>query len=448
MGLFVQRGLKVGHNKGTSTIKPVRIDHCRTVTLLMKQHIGAPAVPCVAPKDHVLAGQLVGRADAPLCAPVHASISGTVKKIDIVRVPGGEDVQAVVIESDGKMERIQTQPPKADTLEEFLQAVRDSGLVGLGGAGFPTQLKLQGAAGKTDILLVNAAECEPYITTDHREALDESESVLEGIRIICKWMGLKKAMIGIENNKGDAIALMKELCAENTSPELELSVGVLPSRYPQGAEKMFIYSLTKRVVPLGKLPFDVGVLTMNIGSVAFIGRYMHTGMPLISRTVTVDGDAVPHPMNVRVPIGIGLQELCEFCGTGECPDIKPAKIILGGPMMGGASPDLNTVISKCNNSVLLFSARQARLKPETACIRCGACVAACPMQLQPLKLEQAYYKQDAEALEELCVSGCMECGSCAYICPAGRELVQRIRLGKVIWNDAKESAKAKEAAKA
>jgi electron transport complex protein RnfC len=190
------------------------------------------------------------------------------------------------------------------------------------------------------------------------------------------------------------------------------------------------------VVPLGKLPPDVGVLTMNIGSVAFVGRYMLSGMPLISRTVTVDGDAVPHPMNLRAPIGIHIRELCERCGVED----KPAKIILGGPMMGAATPDLNAALSKRDNAVLLFGAEKAKLKSETACIRCGCCVMACPMNLQPLKLEQAYFNRDAQALEALSAQGCMECGCCSYVCPAGRELVQRIRLGKIILR----SAQAKE----
>jgi electron transport complex protein RnfC len=377
----------------------------------------------------VQVGQLVGRAEAPLSAPVHASISGAVQKPEIIRLPGGEDVQAVVIQSDGEMRHIETTPPRVSSLEEFLAAVRDSGLVGLGGAGFPAHAKLRSAAqAGADLLLVNAAECEPYITADHREAVDHGEDILDGIRHIRRWLGIREAVIGIEENKGDAIAYLQELCRNYTSPELRLKTGVLPSRYPQGAEKMFIHTLTGRVVPLGKLPSAVGAVVMNVGSVAFLGRYMRTGMPLVSRTVTVDGGAVPHPMNVRVPIGIQLGELCAFCGV----EAKPAKIILGGPMMGAATPDLDTMISKCNNSVVLFSREQALLKPETACIRCGCCLSACPMQLQPFKLAQAYDARDLQALGALYADGCMECGSCSYVCPAGRDLVQRIRMGKRI----------------
>jgi len=415
----MNKGIRLKHNKNTSALKPVRMEHCKRATLPMRQHIGEPCVPCVAPGEHVLAGQIVGRAEAALCVPVHASISGTVKSAD---------EHAVMIEGDGKMERVQATPPEVNSFEAFIAAVRNSGLVGLGGAGFPTCAKLESAAGKADILLVNAAECEPYITADHREALDNVEDLLKGIRHICRRLEIKEAVVGIEDNKGDAISLLRGLCALRTSPELKLRVAVLPAHYPQGAEKLFIHSLSGRVVPLGKLPPDVGVLTMNIASVAFTGRYLRTGMPLISRTVTVDGGAVPHPMNVRVPIGVSLEELCAFCGIEN----TPAKIILGGPMMGTACPDMNSVIEKRNNCVLLFDEKQAKPRRETACIRCGCCLLACPMRLQPLKFEQAALKGDAQALESLCVQGCMECGCCAYVCPAGRDLVEKIRLGKKI----------------
>jgi len=406
-----RKGIRINHNKHTGTLKPVRIDHCKSVTLPMRQHIGAACEACVAPGEHVLAGQLVGKAEASLSAPVHASISGTVQTPEIIRLPNGEEVKAVVIQSDGEMKHMETLPPEVNSLDEFIQVIRDSGLVGLGGAGFPAHAKLRSAAqAGVNLLLVNAAECEPYVTADHREALDHPNDVAEGVAHIRKWLGIEKSITGGENG-----------------------------RYPHGAEKMLVHALTKRTVPLGKLPIDVGVLVMNISSVAFVGRYMRTGMPLISRTVTVDGGAVPHPMNVRVPIGISIKELCEFCGIEN----EPAKIILGGPMMGTACPDMNTPVEKSNNCVLLFSAEQAALKPETACIRCGACVSACPMKLQPFKLAQGYAARDAAALDALYAEGCMECGSCSYVCPAGRELVQGIRMGKKVLREAKAKGAAK-----
>ena len=280
------------------------MDRCERVTLPMQQHIGTPCVPCVKPGERVLAGQLVGRAEAKLSSPIHASISGTVISVG----------EAVVIEGDGGMEHIETEAPQVHSRGEFLQAVRDSGLVGLGGAGFPTCAKFESAAGQANILLVNAAECEPYITADHREMLGAAPDLIEGIGHICKWLDIHEAAIGIESNKGDAITLLRALCERHSTPALKLRVGVLPARYPQGAEKIFIRSLTGRVVPLGKLPSTVGALTLNVAGAAFIGRYMRTGKPLISRTVTVDGQAVPRPMNVRVPLGVSLRALCALFG--------------------------------------------------------------------------------------------------------------------------------------
>jgi electron transport complex protein RnfC len=446
LGIFFQKGIHVRHNKRTSALQPVRIEHCSEVTLLMKQHIGAPCRPLVVPGDLVKVGQVIGDTDEGLAVPLHASISGRVARLEILRVVTGEDVKAVVITSDGKMTLAEDlAPPVLETQEDFFRAVRASGLVGLGGAGFPTHAKLRSAAGDADTLLVNAAECEPYITADHREALDAADDVMEGIALIARFLGIHTAVIGIENNKGDAIAKLRSLCAQASSHALKISTGILPSRYPQGAEKVFIHSLTGRVVPVGALPSAVGVLVMNLASVAFLGRYAKTGRPLISRTVTVDGSAVAKPMNVRVPIGIKLNELTEFSGQLKS---APAKIILSGPMMGTASPDLNAPISKCNNAVLLFDRAEAAVQPESACIRCGACVRGCPMKLQPLKLEAAYRAGNAAALRALCAMNCMECGCCSYVCPAKRELVQRIRLGKGILRTADTKAKADAAAPA
>jgi len=432
------RGIKLPHNKNTKALKPVRMEQVKTVTLLMKQHAGAACVPLVKPGERVLAGQLVGESEARVTAPVHASISGTVKKIETVRLPGGEDAAAVVIESDGRMERVRAVPPRVECLEDFLRAVRDSGLVGLGGAGYPAHAKLRAAVGKAEILLVNGAECEPYATADHREMLDAAPDIIEGIRHICRWLDIHEAIIGIERNKPDAIALLRGLCGEANAPRLRIAVKAVPSRYPQGANKQLSYALTKRVVPLGGRLTDAGLVMSNAASTAFLGRYMRTGIPLITRTVTIDGSAVREPLNVRVPIGISVEEMLRLVGYAP-EDGSAAKIILGGPMMGTASPDSNAVISKCTGVVLLFDQKQANLKPETACIRCGKCVLACPMRLQPLKLEQAWQARNTAALDRFKAAACIECGCCSYVCPAGRELVQRIRLGKKLLRSSKEN---------
>lgn len=438
-------GVKIAHTKRTGSLRPVRIHECcETVTLLMKQHTGAACVPCVKPGDRVDRGQVVGDTETDLAAPVHASVSGMVRRVESRRLPSGEDVRAVVIESDGEMRPFPgLAPPRVESAAEFFAAVRRSGLVGLGGGGFPAHAKLRSAAGKAEILLVNGAECEPCVTADHREMLDAAPDVIEGIRHICRWLGIPKAIIGIERNKPDAIALLKTLCARESTSELALEVHAVPSRYPQGSNKQLSYSLTGRVVPLGGRLTEAGLVMSNVTSTAFLGRYMRTGIPLISRTVTVEGGAVRTPSNVRVPLGIGLRELADFCGGLTS---APVRIVLGGPMMGAAHPGLDTPICKCDNALLLLTKEEAELPPETACIRCGACVNACPMRLPPCELEAAYRAGDAALLEKRDVAACLECGCCAYVCPAKRDLVTRIRLGKDLVKD--EIEKRKGAAKA
>ncbi|MDR1733662.1 MAG: electron transport complex subunit RsxC [Oscillospiraceae bacterium] len=427
MGVFTRRGIKVQHNKHTAALQAVRIEDCKEVQLLMKQHIGAPCKPLVKPGDKVQVGDVVGDTPGALCVPVHASVSGTVKRIEVKRIANGEDVQMAVIESDGLMDEPLRRAPVPETFDEFIEAVRASGLCGLGGAGFPAYAKLKSAAGEANVLLINAAECEPYITADHRELLDSTEDVIDGARLIMRFLYLRETIIGIEDNKTDAIRLLQSACARAESAGLHISVGVLPSKYPQGAEKMFIHSLTERVVPVGKLPSSVGCLVMNVGSVAFLGRYFKTGKPLVSRTLTVDGGAVEKPMNVRVPIGISLKDVIDFCGGVK---EQPKKIILGGPMMGNAAPTLDAPVSKANNAIILFTEAETRIPQETPCIRCGACVAGCPMQLMPCTLEAAARFDDYDTLEKRNVLACIECGSCSYVCPAKRQLVQRIKMGK------------------
>lgn len=424
-------GAAVPHHKNTWDIPSSTMPPPEKVILPMQQHIGAPCIPTVKKGDHVYVGTVVGDSEAYVSAPVHASVSGTVTEITQVMLTGGQMTQAVVVESDGKMEKDPAiaPPPPITTKEELAKAARAAGLVGLGGAGFPAHVKLNVPEGKTiDTLLVNVAECEPYVTSDHREALENGRNVLEGVYHVKEILGVQRVIIAVEDNKPDVIQKLSEIADDPKRNPLD-QVRVLPlkSRYPQGAEKVLVQACTGRKVPAGKLPADVGCLVMNIGSLSFLASYMRTGMPLTLKRVTLDGSAIAHPQNVIVPVGTPIKDVVAFCGGYK---VEPKKLIMGGPMMGVAITSDELPILKQNNAILAFDEREAQLRQPTACIRCGRCVAACPMNLMPTKLEQAVERQDVEALQSLDIMTCMECGCCSFSCPAGRRLVQAIRLGK------------------
>lgn len=424
-------GAAVPHHKNTWELPTATMPPPERVILPMQQHLGAPCVPTVKKGDTVFVGTVVGDSDAYVSAPVHASVSGTVEELTTVMLTGGQMTQAVVIRSDGKMEKDPAiYPPAAiTTKEELAAAARSAGLVGLGGAGFPAHVKLNVPEGKQiDTLIVNVAECEPYVTSDHREALENGKNVLEGIYKVKEILEVQRVLIAVEDNKPDVIQRLSEIAGDPQRDPLD-QVRVLPlkSRYPQGAEKVLVQACTGRKVPEGKLPADVGCLVMNIGSISFLASYMHTGMPLTLKRVTLDGSAIAHPQNVIVPVGTPIKDVVAFCGGYKA---EPKKLIMGGPMMGVAITSDELPILKQNNAILAFDEREAALRQPTACIRCGRCVAACPMQLMPTKLEQAAERKDTEALQSLHVMTCMECGCCSFSCPAGRRLVQAIRLGK------------------
>ncbi len=428
-------GVKVDHRKNTSELEIVNMPIPKQVILPMSQHIGAPCTPTVKVGDTVSVGQVIGDSDKFISAPIHASVSGTVKAIGNVALPNGTVVQGVTIESDGEM-RIHEdiKPPKVDTLEEFIKAVRDSGLVGLGGAGFPAHVKLNVPKDKkVDTLIINAAECEPYITVDYRECIENSWDILSGIHIIKDFLGINNVVIAIEDNKPKAFEMLKKIADSDNHADDAIKIMELESKYPQGAEKVMVLSATGRKVPPGKLPADVGCLLMNVTSVAFIAKYLKTGMPLVSRALTVDGSAIAEPKNVRVPLGTNISEIIEFCGGFKQ---EPHKIIAGGPMMGLSivSPDLP--ISKSNNAILAFTEKDAALTQESDCIRCGRCASACPMNLMPTVILRHAKAGDAEAVEKAGVMVCMECGSCSYSCPAKKPLVQNMRAAKVLVREA------------
>ena len=431
----VRGGVKVDHQKNTAETEVVRIPEPQKVVLPMQQHIGAPCTPTVKVGDTVAIGQVIGDSDKFVSAPIHASVSGKVSAIGNVKLPNGAVVQGVTIESDGERRLYDgIEPPKADTKEEFLKAVRASGLVGLGGAGFPAHVKLNVPPDKNvDTLVINAAECEPYITVDYRECIDNSWDILSGIHIIKDMLGIENVIIAVENNKPKAFEVLKRIADSDNYSGDHTKLMSLESRYPQGAEKMMVQSATGRKVPPGKLPADVGCIVMNVASVAFVARYIKTGKPLVSRSLTVDGSAIAEPKNVRVPIGTSIADIIDFCGGFK---EEPRKIITGGPMMGLSITGTDLPVIKNNNAILVFTEKDAKLMQEGDCIRCGRCAAACPMSLVPTLIERYTKAGDTDALKKIGVNVCMECGSCAYSCPAKKPLVQTMRAAKAFLREA------------
>ena len=429
-------GVHAPHNKNTAHKESVIMPVPPLVALPMTQHIGAPCMPQVKVGDTVDVGQVLARSEAFVSAPIHASVSGKVKKIDKITMPNGNKVDAIFIESDGEQRMYPgLEPPKVENLSDLITAVRESGLVGLGGAGFPTSVKLNIPSDKNvDTLIINVAECEPYITSDHREILENSWDVISGIITVKEFLDIHRVIIGIEDNKPDAIKALREIADSSVDPEDEIRVLPIKATYPQGAEKILIKACTGREVPVGGLPSDAGCLVMNVGSIAFISRYLKTGIPLISRRLTVDGSAIKDPCNVIAPIGTPIKEVIDFVGGYKEP---PYKLLMGGPMMGIALPDDELYVMKQNNAILALTEKEARFNEPSACIRCGKCLDACPMRLQPLELSNAAERGDLDALNKYNIMNCMECGCCAFTCPAKRHLVQNIRYGKTLINKAK-----------
>lgn len=431
----VRGGVLVDHHKDTKDKETVRITPPERVILPMQQHIGAPCTPVVKVGDHVDVGQLIADSDKYVSAPIHASVSGKVTSVADVKVANGRMVPAITIENDGEMTLSESiVPPVVNNKADLIKAIRNSGLVGLGGAGFPSHVKFNLPDDKDiDTLVINAAECEPFITVDYRECIENTRNIVDGVYLLKRILGFKNIIIAVEDNKPDAIKILKDIADMDDHTDDVVKVMTLKSKYPQGAEKMMVQSATGRVVPMGKLPADVGCVVANVGSVAFIARHVRTGRPLISRTLTVSGSAIANPMNVRVPVGIEASKVIDFCG-GFKKD--PVKIIAGGPMMGTALIDTDVPILKSNNALLAFADEVVTNKKERACIHCGRCVDACPMSLIPTDIEAMAMHKDAEALVKAGIMGCMECGSCAFSCPAGKPLVQYMRLGKDVVREA------------
>lgn len=416
-------GIHLAHNKGTKKCETVDFPLPKSVIIPMSQHMGAPCDCLVKKGDEVTVGQKIGDSGAFMSAPIHSSVSGKVSDVTDYLLPNGSVCKAVVIETDG----LQTvcpdlRPPVINDRQSLIAAVRDCGLTGLGGAGFPTHVKLNYDPAKTpvDTLVINAAECEPYITSDYRELMENPNDIIEGILLVQKYMGIPMCKVCIENNKPDAIELMKKKTAEIGS----IDIVTLPSEYPQGAEKVIVYSATGRIVAEGELPSHQGVMVMNVSTVSHIYRYSQDGIPLVKRRITFDGDAVTENKgNYFVPIGTRVSELLAH---GKAEDAK--KILYGGPMMGMCLFDTEQPVTKTTNAILAF--RNGESPKTTACIRCGKCVRTCPFGLMPLMIEKAYNAKDVEELKKLKVMLCMNCGCCSYACPAHRPLAEINQLAK------------------
>ena len=404
----------------------------------MSQHIGAPCKPLVKKGDLVTVGQKIGD-NQGLCVPVHASVSGKVKAVEMKAHTSGTTVMSVVIENDHQQTLCEDIKPRTqaevDALspEELMNIIREGGIVGMGGATFPTHVKLSSGLGKVDTIIVNAGECEPFITSDDRICREMPEQIISGLKVIMKIFGLNTAHIAIEDNKPEAAkALQAQLCTADG-----ITVDVLPAKYPQGAEKQMIYAVTGREVPSGGLPAAVGCAVFNAATCKAIHDCIYDGMPLIKRVVTVSGDIVMEPKNLMVPIGTSFNELMEAVGHSE----NPYKVLSGGPMMGAAQYDLSAPTIKGVNAVTILGKKNKYAVDEPQCLRCGKCIEACPMKLAPVLMYKALQSNDPEVMKSVHMLDCIECGCCAYTCPAGVPLVMAFRSGKHILRNAMAAKK-------
>ncbi len=398
------------------------------VVLPLSQHIGAPARPLVKKGDRVLAGQVLAEAGGFVSVPIHSPVSGKVVEVGPRPHPGGEDLPAVVVDNDGNDEWVELDgfdDPMAEDPDRLRDRIRDAGIVGLGGAAFPTHVKLSPPKDKAiDVLLLNGAECEPYLTADDRLMREHPERIAAGLRAEMHILGVERALVCIEDNKPEAIEAMARATADLDT----VKVQVLATKYPQGGEKQLIEAVVGRQVPSGGLPMDVGVVVSNVGTAAAIHDALWDGRPLVERVCTVTGRAVNKPSNFLVRIGTPIDHLLQAAGGTE---IDPGKVILGGPMMGLALSTTKVPVLKGTSGVLVQTRDEVLSAGYMACIRCGMCVRACPVQLTPNEMGSRVEIQDWETVEELGIMDCIECGSCSWVCPSHRPLVQMFRFGKV-----------------
>ena len=404
----------------------------------LQQHIGAPCKPLVKKGDLVTVGQKIGDNEG-LCVPVHASVSGKVKSVEMKPHTSGTTVMSVVIENDHLGTLCPDIQPRSEeevaalTAEDLMKITREAGIVGMGGATFPTHVKLSSGLGKVDTIIVNAGECEPYITADDRLCREHPDEVISGVKLIMKILGLSSAHIALENNKPEAAkALQARLAAIDG-----ITIDILPAKYPQGAEKQLIYAITGREIPSGGLPAAVGCAVFNAATCKAIHDAVWLGLPLVKRIVTVSGDIVMEPKNLMVPIGTSFNDLLEAVGHSE----NPYKVLSGGPMMGAAQYDLSVPTIKGVNAVTILGRKNRYAVEEPACLRCGKCIDACPMKLMPVLMYKSLQTGDAEEMKSVNMMDCIECGCCAYVCPASIPLVLGFKAGKHRIRDAAAKSK-------
>ena len=427
MGLATFKGgIHTYEGKELSESKPVQVLQPKgEMVFPLSQHIGAPAKPLVAAGDQVLVGQKIGEAGGFISACVISSVSGTVKTIEPRMVANGSMVMSIIVDNDGKYQETEgfgkQRDPKSLSKEEIRDIVKESGIVGLGGAGFPTHVKLTPKdETKIDTIIVNGAECEPYLTSDYRMMLEEPESIIKGLNIILQLFDNAKGVIGIEDNKPEAIRVMTELVKD----EPRITVCPLKTKYPQGGERALIYAVTGRKINSSMLPADAGCIVDNVDTVISIYNAVANSTPLIRRIVTVTGDAIANPQNYNVRTGTNYAELLEASGGFKT---EPEKVISGGPMMGQALFNMNIPVTKTSSALTCMSKDEVALSAPTACIRCGRCVNVCPSRVVPQMMMQAAMRSDIDTFVKLDGMECCECGCCAYACPAKLPLTQAFK---------------------
>ena len=425
MGLLTFKG-GIHPNDGKSLAKdqPIKeVSPTGKMIYPLSQHIGAPATAIVGKGDAVLKGQKIAEAGGFVSAPIYSSVSGKVIALEKHLNPTGNSVDCIVIENDGEYNEVEYSSQKAlgeMSKEEILNKIGEAGIVGMGGAGFPTRVKLSPKEpDKIEYIIANCAECEPYITADYRRMLENTEELVSGMRVVLSLFENAKGIFGVEDNKKDCIEKLQE--AIKDEPRME--VRVLQTKYPQGAERQLIYALTKRAINSSMLPADAGCIVDNVETLVGIHNAVVTGRPLLERVVTVSGDAVVHPGNFKVLLGTNHQEVIEAAGGFNC---SPEKVISGGPMMGFAMISLDTPITKTSSSILAFEKDVVAKSTESACINCGRCVEVCPSRIIPSRLADFAQRFNEEAFLKWNGLECVECGSCSYVCPAKRQLKQSI----------------------